>query len=232
MPSSNFYQLNEILELIFLTKPETTLDVGVGFGKYGLLAREYLELWDGREKYRDRQRKIDGIEVFTEFLTPLHDYIYDKIFVGDALEILSSLKNNYDLVLLIHILEHFSYEKGIKLIEQSIEHSRNLIISVPKTFSAQKDSFGNPYEVHKFHWKEKHFNCFANKFFIRNPYNIICYVGEDVLKVKKEFRKSIIDTKIKKYFPFIRIKNRFFKKVIRRLIALNRSLFSRILCAE
>ncbi|MBA7570185.1 hypothetical protein ES708_11933 [subsurface metagenome] len=33
MPSSHWYQLNEIMELIILTQPKSILDVGVGFGK-------------------------------------------------------------------------------------------------------------------------------------------------------------------------------------------------------
>ena len=50
MPSSHYFQLNEIVDLIALTNPVKVLDIGVGFGKYGFLAREYLELWkDGGE---------------------------------------------------------------------------------------------------------------------------------------------------------------------------------------
>jgi len=41
MPSSHLLQLNEIMQLIFLTKPQSLLDIGVGFGKYGVLAQEY-----------------------------------------------------------------------------------------------------------------------------------------------------------------------------------------------
>ena len=33
------------------SNPSSVLDIGTGFGKYGLLCREYLELWDGRENY-------------------------------------------------------------------------------------------------------------------------------------------------------------------------------------
>jgi len=33
------------MELITLTNPQCILDVDAGFGKYGFLSREYLELW-------------------------------------------------------------------------------------------------------------------------------------------------------------------------------------------
>ncbi len=71
MPSSHLYQINEILALIMATNPESLLDVGVGFGKYGFLSREYLELWDGREQYHDWKRRIVGIEACKKYLTPL-----------------------------------------------------------------------------------------------------------------------------------------------------------------
>ena len=108
MPTSHLHQINEIVELIVLTNPQTVLDVGVGFGKYGALAREYLELRDGRNQYHDWQRRIDGIEVFPDYLTPLHDYIYDTVHVGNATEIMPALNLRYDLVLLIDVLEHFT----------------------------------------------------------------------------------------------------------------------------
>jgi len=40
MPTSQPYPLNEIMELIVLTRPKKVVEVGVGFGKYG--AREEI----------------------------------------------------------------------------------------------------------------------------------------------------------------------------------------------
>ena len=64
VPSSDFNQIGPIVELIVLANPQSVLDVGCGFGKYGVLAREYLELWDGRQRYGDWTRRIDAIEAF------------------------------------------------------------------------------------------------------------------------------------------------------------------------
>lgn len=133
MPSSHFYQLNKIIELITFTDPLTLLDIGVGFGKYGVLAREYLELWEGETKeFGKWKRIIDGIEVFPDYITPLHRFVYNKIYIGDALEIIPKLKKNYDLALLIDVVEHFEYKDGIKLIEETLKRSKNIIISTPK----------------------------------------------------------------------------------------------------
>jgi len=75
MPTSHLYQVIDIMELILFTSPESILDVGVGFGKYGFLSREYLELWDGRGKYCDWKIRIDGIEAYKDYITPVHRFI-------------------------------------------------------------------------------------------------------------------------------------------------------------
>jgi predicted O-methyltransferase YrrM len=64
MPTSHPHQLNEIVNLTTLLKPKKVMEIGVGFGKYGLLLREYLEIWGEGEVYKDWLRKIDGIEIF------------------------------------------------------------------------------------------------------------------------------------------------------------------------
>ena len=209
MPSSPIYQIEEVTELIILTKPESILDVGVGFGKYGFLAREYLELWDEREEYNNWQKKIDGIDAFKKYITPVHNFIYDNIYIGNALDILPTLKEKYDLILLIDILEHFDYEDGMKLLEKCKKCARNIIISTPKDIGIQNSIFGNPFEIHKFQWKKKHFKIFKNKFFIPNYYALICYIGEDAKKVKKYSIRS----KVKDYFPFIRIPYIILKRI-------------------
>ena len=95
MPITYSSQINEIVQLVILTDPKKLLDVGVGFGKYGFLSREYLELWDGRRKYDDWKRRIDGIEAFKEYITPVHNFIYEKMFIGNAMDILPTIEEKY-----------------------------------------------------------------------------------------------------------------------------------------
>ncbi len=214
MPTSHLYQLNEIVELIVFTDPKSILDVGVGFGKYGFLSREYLELWDGREEYNNWKRRIDGIEVFEGYLTPVHDVIYDHIYIGNALDILATLETNYDLILLIDILEHLDYREGIELLKECKKRGKNIIISTPENIGIQRDTFGNPLETHKFQWKEKHFDKFGNKFFVDNAYSLICYIGDDAPRVRKAIEKSRIRSEIKERFPFLKIPYRIIKRIM------------------
>jgi SAM-dependent methyltransferase len=183
VPSSSPYQLNEIAELIVLTRPHSVLDVGIGFGKYGFLAREYLELWDGRNRYDDWQHRIDGIEVFPRYVGSLQRAIYDEIYLGDALEILPRLDHHYDLVLLIDVLEHLPEEKGVALLDAARRVGRDLIVSTPRDIGHQGEVFDNPHETHHFQWTKRHLKPLGG-FFVPNRRSLIWYGGEDAARVR------------------------------------------------
>lgn len=157
MPSSAPNQINQIVQLMMLLKPKSILDIGVGFGKYGFLAREYLELWDGRDKYDDWQRRIDGIEANTEYITDLQKMIYNNIYIGNALEIIPTLETRYDLTILIDVLEHFTPEDGARLLTAIRKKSRAFLVSTPKAVSSQGDAFNNEYERHRSQWQLESF---------------------------------------------------------------------------
>jgi len=179
MPSSSYLQINEIMQLIIKTNPKKLLDIGVGFGKYGFLSREYLELWDSEGDYCTWERKIDGIEVFKEYITPAHNFIYDEIFIGNAIDILPTLEQKYDLILLIDILEHFDYDDGLIILKECVKRGSNIIISVPYNMLQQGDIYGNIYETHRFQWKRQHFNKFTHNYIL--PLisgSMIIYIGE------------------------------------------------------
>ncbi|MCX6246926.1 MAG: class I SAM-dependent methyltransferase [Bacteroidetes bacterium] len=197
MPSSHHYQLNEILELIIETNPRKLLDIGIGFGKYGFLSREYLELWESGSVYGSHTRRIDGIEAFEPYLTPLHRLIYDTIFTGDAREILPGLTERYDLILMIDVFEHFTYEDGLKVLEECRRCGRNILISVPRMMSVQDEVFGNPFEAHRYNWRRKDFGFLPDKFFLYNVKSTLCFIGEDSRRIslilkKRNRRKTMV----------------------------------------
>jgi hypothetical protein len=200
MPTSHLYQLNEIMELIVLTRPTAILDIGAGFGKYGLLAREYLEFWDGRQEYHNWKSQIDGIEVFKDYITPVHNFVYNEIYIGNAMDVLPSLKTQYDIILLIDVFEHFNYDDGMNLLNECNRHSKNIIISVPKDIGPTgREAYGNIFEAHRFQWQKKHFHRFDNKVFVPNQYSLICYIGDNFRNIKRFLLKS----RVKKSFPWI-----------------------------
>jgi hypothetical protein len=206
MPSSHYFQLNEIVDLIVMVNPSKLLDIGVGFGKYGFLAREYLELWQEGADYHKWNRQIDGIEAFEPYLTPVHDFIYSKIYKGDVLEILPSLETKYDLILMIDVYEHFSYQDGLKLLQECREKSRNILISVPREMSNQEEVFGNKWENHRYGWSRKDFKHIPDKFFLQNTRSLICFMGEDFFTIQKILRKRRVRRRMVSLLELVHLK--------------------------
>lgn len=152
MPTSWYQAISDILEQVEKEKPESILDIGVGFGKYGLMVREVLEL--PYERYNKEQWiiNIEGIEAFEKYKNPIHDHVYNKIYYGDAAKIIKELPK-YDCILLIDVLEHFEKEEGKKFIKELMAHTnKSLIISTPRYPAKQEEYLGNKYEEHKSKW--------------------------------------------------------------------------------
>lgn len=189
MPTSQQYQISKIVDVIVHLNPNSVLDIGTGFGKYGLLCREYLELWDGREDYRQFNRTIEGIEIFEQYLTPVHSYVYCKIHVGNACDVVPKLTSKYDLTLLIDVLEHFEKDQGTKLIKDILKISKNLIISVPKDIGDQGTVFENKHEAHIAEWDEDELLKLANGFSISDRMSHIVFLSQesDLSKLKRIF---------------------------------------------
>jgi len=183
LPSSDFSQIGPIVELIVLTNPQSVLDVGCGFGKYGMLAREYLELWDGRDRYGDWTRRIDAIEAFEPYVTPLHRFVYDEIHCGDAAEVVPRLERTYDLALLIDVIEHCEHDAGRRLIDACLARCRNVLISTPKSAGEQGPAFGNPSEIHRSQWRYEELSALPNCFTVPQSEALICFAGQDAKRV-------------------------------------------------
>lgn len=154
MPTSQWEIIPEVISIVKNLNPVSILDVGVGFGKWGVLFREYLEVWEGRYYRKDWQKKIDGVEVFKLYLNPAHSYFYDKIYLGDIRDM--KIEEHYDLIFLGDVIEHFEKEEAIELINRLSKLS-NLVVTTPDGFYRQDSAFGNPYEVHKSGFKKEDF---------------------------------------------------------------------------
>ncbi|MGB9168935.1 MAG: methyltransferase domain-containing protein [Nitrososphaeraceae archaeon] len=164
-------------------KPKSILDIGTGFGKYGVLCREYLELWDGRQKY-EFTRRIDGVEVFGKYITPLHKFVYNNIFSEDIVKLIDRLDFKYELVLLIDVLEHYK-DQGKWLLETILSKSTGILISTPKNPSPQKDAFDNICETHRSRWTKDELSKIANCNFTNDNISFIIYITKDKNSLNK-----------------------------------------------
>lgn len=172
------------MHLIIALKPMKVLDLGTGFGKYGVLCREYLDLWDGRQKY-EFVRQIDGVEVFKEYITPIHHFVYDNFYNDNIVSVINKLEMGYDLILLLDVLEHFDKDEGRFLLDKLLTKNTGILISTPKHPSAQGDAFGNIHETHRSVWSKQELSQMAKIFLIPDNISIICYITKNADSIKK-----------------------------------------------
>jgi len=152
MPLSFVQAIPVVIEQVAHLKPDSILDVGIGFGKYGLLLREVLELPYERYAQSQWKVKIDGVEAFEGYRNPIHEFAYNRVFYGRIEEILPFL-GQYDVLLLIDVLEHFEKEEGKKLLRDLLLHARkSLLVSTPRFPALQGAYLGNAFETHRSRW--------------------------------------------------------------------------------
>jgi len=147
-------------------KPESILDVGVGFGKWGHLFREYTDIIMSEENPKRYSRenwlvRIDGIEGFESYITPMHRYLYNEIFIGDMCERIRDVPT-YDVVFLGDVIEHVEQDAGRQLLEQCLLHANKaVIVTTPAKETHQNAKCANELEIHRSLWSEPDFHAFG-----------------------------------------------------------------------
>lgn len=159
MPTSPYCHTKKYIEFLDQTQPSSILDIGLGNGKLGFIARDYLDVMLGQRHLRESWKiKIDGIEIFADYIQDHQKAIYNDIYVGDALEIITQL-GSYDLIVLGDVIEHFTKDQAHQLLDRCVEHSdKNIIVFIPLGSNwTQPEIYGNPHETHRSFWEVEDF---------------------------------------------------------------------------
>lgn len=139
-----------LLEKIVEGAPHPRIvDIGPGWGKYGLMAREYFapDLLDAVEVPEGRTNgKLAGVQ----------SMVYDHVLLGDAREMADDFWGTYDVALLIDVIEHMPLRHGHRLLKSIQGAGCHVIVSTPKVFEEQHDP-ANPYEEHVSLWSWREF---------------------------------------------------------------------------
>lgn len=160
MPVSHYKNTYSILSLIDDMQKksgvESILDIGIGFGKYGVLLRERMDVRFLRYDKKDWITKIDGVEPFGKYITPIHKYVYNTIYYYKIEEIMDGILN-YDIIIMIDALEHLDKELGIEVVKKLDKLTNKLLIlSYPASYQPrQKTPWDNKLEIHKCLWTDE-----------------------------------------------------------------------------
>jgi 2-polyprenyl-3-methyl-5-hydroxy-6-metoxy-1,4-benzoquinol methylase len=152
MPTSDPLLLTPVAREILSLQPLSVLDVGIGNGKWGVLAREYTDVWLRRER-ENYAVMIDGIEIFEKYRN-VNWVNYNHIHIGHVTDILPRLKS-YDLIIFIEVLEHIEKTEALELLDMCRSKCKLLIFSY--TNCPQGIAFGNVNETHISTWAESDF---------------------------------------------------------------------------
>jgi hypothetical protein len=162
MPSSRPNTIPTVIHLIRQLRPKSILDVGVGFGKWGHLFREYTDIQAAEHDPARYERKnwrvrIDGIEGHAAYVTKMHRYLYNKIYIGDATALIRKIPR-HDVVFLGDVIEHLEKGDGVRLLHDALEAAEKaVIVSTPKYETEQADLCGNELERHRSLWTARDF---------------------------------------------------------------------------
>lgn len=154
MGTSNWQNISYCVDKIVKLQPKSILDVGVGFGRWAFLAREFLEVWHDRTQRNQWVTRIDGIEAFEPQIKDYHSHFYDQILIGDAHDLIPTA-GDYDLILLGDVLEHFTPERASAVLRNCKAQARHVMLNIPLGDCwMQGEKYDNPFEAHLSAWED------------------------------------------------------------------------------
>jgi hypothetical protein len=104
--------------------------------------------------------------------------------------VLARTDRQYDLALLIDVIEHFEKDDGYQLLERLRAVAHNVILATPYGFAPQDDIFGNALEIHRSGWTERDFARYPKRIVKRVEHKLLCFLGRDVDLVRNRVRKG------------------------------------------
>ena len=111
MPSSHFRKIPSIIGILdYLGNVRSILDVGAGYGKYGIILREHMDIRKGRFHRKDWLTTIDAVE--PNNLNILNPQPYNTIYTEPIQDLLTSI-SEYDLIILSDVIEYIDKDQNI-----------------------------------------------------------------------------------------------------------------------
>lgn len=151
MPTSDIHNISAIVTAVTSFAPTSILDVGCGFGKYGVLLREYTDIAAGRYQKASWQVRIVGVDGFEGYRNQIWDAVYNEVRIGEIANTLPLL-GNFDVVLIADVIEHFDKQVAKDIVAQAAGMAKAVVVSTPHVFFPQTAEFENEYERHKCLW--------------------------------------------------------------------------------
>ncbi|MBN2311748.1 MAG: hypothetical protein JXR94_22405 [Candidatus Hydrogenedentes bacterium] len=163
MPVSTSIHLSYCVALIVHLAPRSVLDIGCGFGVWGFLCREYLDVSSGRIRPQQWKTRIDGIELFEPYVQDHQRALYSSIRIADIRDALPDL-DTYDLIIAGDVIEHLEKGEGEDVLEALYDKAQKaLLVNIPLGEGWEHpEAYGNPGELHRSMWAEEDFTAYPH----------------------------------------------------------------------
>jgi SAM-dependent methyltransferase len=172
MPVSTSVHISHCLSRIIQLEPASVLDVGCGFGLWGFLCREYLDVINERVQPESWRTRIDGIELFEPYILAHQRALYSSIQIADIRDVAASV-DEYDLIITGDVIEHLDKADGEAVISLLYQKARlALMVNIPIGDGWEHpERHGNPGELHRSQWYVEDFLAYPNE---HTAYSLPC----------------------------------------------------------
>jgi predicted SAM-dependent methyltransferase len=154
MPIGCYSLVPHVAYHLVTRRARRVLDLGIGFGIYGGVVRQWLDLG-----VRPWSTYLVGVEGWANYRSPMWD-LYDLI-IADSIERYASLRiEQFDCILIMDVIEHFTKEDGFRLlssVRELVAPNGSMLIGTPAIFAEQGAVYGNEFERHRSVWSPADF---------------------------------------------------------------------------
>jgi len=170
MPSSSPFAITPIIDQVMKLNPRSILDLGVGFGKWGALFREYLDIWHWRLYPDEWDIIIVGVEGDSRLINPLSKFVYTDI-IESKIEMLDwDELQSFDLICMFDVIEHLPKPLGFEVLRKAWKHAtKSLFVTTPtpEDFAFSKHGrWADDLGGHKARWSPEDFELFDAEIFV------------------------------------------------------------------
>jgi len=144
--AGSWQQIPFYIEAMLDVSPHKILDVGIGFGRWGMLIREFC----AQAKNGDAPVQVIGIETQRTEVVEHAGLFYDQIHLGNALDVLKGNDERWDLVIFNEVLREWSTDATEEALGKALNVSDYVLVSSSALNGSRTLNNGHSKNGHKF----------------------------------------------------------------------------------
>jgi hypothetical protein len=201
VPLSIWLGMEDCLQAIVARRPSAVLDAGIGFGLWGALLRQYLDVWSGRIQPEQWATRIDGIEIDEKRVQAHARHLYTEILVGDIREVLPvrAAEQRYDVILFGDVLEHLPKADALALLDTAVDLAlQQVVVRIPLGDGWRREGREEP-DHHRSRWYADDFVrvgfVLRQYDFLGNPYGLVTI---DATAANLDHRLALVEERLER----------------------------------